>query len=848
MLKRFTTVLLCMSLVFGLSINVVAEEPVSPNPNLIEGAESDEEPEEEDISAFCITPPGEGQSGSNVVKVYDGFVTLTDQQLVAVTAEYGDDVCKKRKEEIALCIKNLGLGSIIETLDIEKPKFEGISFENYEKGRVYGVGDVIKIKIKASDNVEISSIKLDFRADTNSTGGKTGHIYNCHTTYNTGTDTWDYDFQMTEDMYPGEWYINEINIYDTSSNNSYVSSSYWDEDTNQVVKLWDFSVNLNYEHAVLDIEKPKFEGISFENYEKGRVYGVGDVIKIKIKASDNVEISSIKLDFRADTNSTGGKTGHIYNCHTTYNTGTDTWDYDFQMTEDMYPGEWYINEINIYDTSSNNSYVSSSYWDEDTNQVVKLWDFSVFFSNNGVFILPTYTVKFVYYAGSPTYTYTVLKEEKVEKYSAATPPENVPEFNGRKFIGWDGDYTNITSNRNIYAKFDSEILEPYMIVCADGAFLFTPEQYNYIKGLWSYTGDWKSVAMRHTRNELLKVCEIEGHIPTIPEPTNKPTGGSDVSSDDDSNNRDTMTDSLTNAFINTTIAPITLFFPESGTNGAPILVEKKQLTSDAGDNIANVLLTNENENKQVALVDDKNKIDNSKQIIQAPDSKLESKNIDSDKKADIVSEIKQSIPGSKVTVNMQSATIIPKEILQEVKGKDIDIVLDMGGYSWVINGKDVSASDLKDIDLEVTFDKDVIPNKTVKQLAGNNPVKKVSLTYNGSFGFTAKLKINLGSENVGKYGNLYYYDSDGYMRYQNAGLIREDGTVELVFSHASEYVVVISDEDMKSVKIPGVILTETGHNSNIKWYMIAVCVLLLGAGGVMVKRKKEEKDLMDLSK
>lgn len=135
MLKRFTTVLLCMSLVFGLSVNVVAEEPVSPNLNPIEGADSDEDPEEEDISAFGITPPGEDQSGSNVVKVYDGFVTLTDQQLAAVTAEYGDNVSKKRKEEIASFIKKQGLGSIIETLDIEKPKFEGISFENYEKGK-----------------------------------------------------------------------------------------------------------------------------------------------------------------------------------------------------------------------------------------------------------------------------------------------------------------------------------------------------------------------------------------------------------------------------------------------------------------------------------------------------------------------------------------------------------------------------------------------------------------------------------------------------------------------------------------------------------------------------------------
>ena len=107
MLKRFTAVLLCMTLVFGLCFSVVAEEPVPSSPNPTEDVEPESEPEEEieepsedeGISPFGLTPPSDGQSGSNIVKVYDGFVTLTDQQLAAVNAEYGDNLSKKRKEK-----------------------------------------------------------------------------------------------------------------------------------------------------------------------------------------------------------------------------------------------------------------------------------------------------------------------------------------------------------------------------------------------------------------------------------------------------------------------------------------------------------------------------------------------------------------------------------------------------------------------------------------------------------------------------------------------------------------------------------------------------------------------------
>lgn len=149
-----------------------------------------------------------------------------------------------------------------------------------------------------------------------------------------------------------------------------------------------------------------------------------------------------------------------------------------------------------------------------------------------------------------------------------------------------------------------------------------------------------------------------------------------------------------------------------------------------------------------------------------------------------------------VKIAMDGATVVPTAILEAAKGKDVNIVLDMGGYSWTINGKDIKAGNLKDIDLKVNFDTKVVPDSVVSAVAGNNPTKQISLAYNGDFGFKANLSFNIGSEYQGKYGNLFYYDSNGKLVFMNAGKISGDGTVSLEFSHASDYVIVISEENM----------------------------------------------------
>lgn len=204
-----------------------------------------------------------------------------------------------------------------------------------------------------------------------------------------------------------------------------------------------------------------------------------------------------------------------------------------------------------------------------------------------------------------------------------------------------------------------------------------------------------------------------------------------------------------------------------------------------------------------------------------------------DHSSSAVSEIAAAEEGSSVYVEMGQNTVVPEKVLSAAKGKDVNVVLNMGDYTWTINGKDITAETLKDINLEVKLDTDAIPAEAIKNLAGDNPVKQLELTYSGEFGFKAELTLNVGSENNGKFGNLYYYNDEGRMIFIDAGQIGSDGTVSLTFSHASDYVIVISDTKHSS----GSHDPETGVTDSAAPYAAAI-ILCFAAGMLTLRRKR----------
>ncbi len=212
------------------------------------------------------------------------------------------------------------------------------------------------------------------------------------------------------------------------------------------------------------------------------------------------------------------------------------------------------------------------------------------------------------------------------------------------------------------------------------------------------------------------------------------------------------------------------------------------------------------------------------------------KELPSDVIKETVSAINQAKNGETIKVDMAGSTVVPKEILEAAKGKDIAIELNMGGYTWTINGKDILSNSLKDINLEVKFNTANIPDYVIDDLAKGNPVQQISLTHNGDFGFKADLSFNIGKEYAGKYGNLYYYDSDGKMVFMNAGFIDENGNVSLSFSHASEYAIIINDKVMQEqVQSSNGVNTGTTNNTYMFMFML---IIASGIAGVALLKKE----------
>ena len=230
---------------------------------------------------------------------------------------------------------------------------------------------------------------------------------------------------------------------------------------------------------------------------------------------------------------------------------------------------------------------------------------------------------------------------------------------------------------------------------------------------------------------------------------------------------------------------------------------------------------------------------------------------------DVISlQLDEAKSGETVTVAMNGTTVVPKDIFDSIKGEDVTLVLDMGnGLSWKINGQDITEPS-GDIDFGVTAGADAgksIPVDVINSVTGERYSMNLSLAYDGEFGFTATLIINMEPKNSGMYANLFYYNEQtGELEFVSAGQIDSDGNAELVFTHASDYTIVIDAAVMNDENKDSINTTEGSENSvdgttvpasnedNTKdhaWNLtiviiIGICILLIMFGAVIFVRKK----------
>ena len=225
----------------------------------------------------------------------------------------------------------------------------------------------------------------------------------------------------------------------------------------------------------------------------------------------------------------------------------------------------------------------------------------------------------------------------------------------------------------------------------------------------------------------------------------------------------------------------------------------------------------------------------------------------------IKNETSDAKDGDAVKVDMNGATVVPGDVLDTIAGKDVTIVFDMGnGITWSVNGNSITTDKVSDIDFSVKVGEEAgnnIPVDVINNVTGERYSIQISLAYDGEFGFTAVLSINMEAKNVGLYANLFYYnETTGELEFICADEIAEDGTADLTFTHASDYTIVIDEAPMDGNGADD--STGTGSNNvtteskedswNPLWIIIiGAIVIVAGLGRFFIIKKKEDKEDKD---
>ena len=224
----------------------------------------------------------------------------------------------------------------------------------------------------------------------------------------------------------------------------------------------------------------------------------------------------------------------------------------------------------------------------------------------------------------------------------------------------------------------------------------------------------------------------------------------------------------------------------------------------------------------------------------------------------IYEEVGQITAGEEITVDMNGTTKVPGSLFDLIRGEDVTVVFAMdNGITWSVNGRDVTAAGVQDIDFGVKYGAQAegnIPVSVINNVTGERFYTGLSLSYDGEFGFQAVLTLNMDQKNAGLYASLYYYNEQtGEMEFICEEEIAEDGSVALTFTHASEYILVVDAKTAEQEPAD----TETGkgqpadtdsvptpaqeENSTAWWIILLGAVIVAGVLVVFFVTKKGKK-------
>ena len=164
-------------------------------------------------------------------------------------------------------------------------------------------------------------------------------------------------------------------------------------------------------------------------------------------------------------------------------------------------------------------------------------------------------------------------------------------------------------------------------------------------------------------------------------------------------------------------------------------------------------------------------------------------------------DMKKVKEGDKVLVNYNPENdTLKKEIFEEIKGKDISMTFENEGVQWIINGKDVTDENIKDIHMEVKFNTiedfaDEDTKRAITNITGETPVAVISFPENGELPCPVRMRIKADHtmrKFLGKEEGLYVYYYDNTLKKMKTiaaqVTIEDDQYFEFTIYHCSDYV------------------------------------------------------------
>ena len=231
----------------------------------------------------------------------------------------------------------------------------------------------------------------------------------------------------------------------------------------------------------------------------------------------------------------------------------------------------------------------------------------------------------------------------------------------------------------------------------------------------------------------------------------------------------------------------------------------------------------------------------------------------------IRSRIEIAKDGETINVDMNGSTIVPQNIFESIKDRDITVIFDMGDeVTWTVNGKDIM-NIFGDIDFGISYGENAgagIPLDIINNVTGERYRVNLTLAHDGEFGFAAVLTINMDKKNAGLYANLFYFNKQtGKLEFICSDEIDAAGNAGLVFTHASDYTVIVDEKPMDSAdagvedsnseaetdngKNSDAEIIESPHTGNVwlpNWLIVLGAVMIiLGAGAVLMIKKEKRR-------